>query len=234
MDMTGYRQSGTGQAGLTLLEIMLAIAILAFMMTMAWTTITATAESKNYAELNQERSHELRVAMNIMVRDLESAYLSRNENTSLDNRRTWFVAKDNSPVDELRFSSLGHRVLWADANESEQTLVSYGYATNRQDSGKIDLIRRESRRLSNEQWENEPAEVDILLRNVERVEFEYFNWRDDEWQDEWNTVNADAEKDRLPEFVRISITLRDSDGDEYKRATQARIHMNESLNFFQN
>ena len=211
---------------------MLAIAILSLMMAMAWTTITATVESKNNAELAQERSHELRVAMNIMVRDISSAYLSNNEDKNQDNRRTWFIAKDSSPVDELRFSSLGHRVLWADANESEQTLISYSYANNRKDTGKIDLIRRESRRLSNEPWENEPAEVDILLRDIERVEFEYFNWRDDEWQEDWNTMNADAEKDRLPEFVRITVTIRDSKGDEYKRVTQARVHMNEAINTF--
>lgn len=215
------------------MEVMLAIAILALMMTMAWTTITATVDSKNLAEINQERSHELRVAMNIMVRDLSTAYLSRNEDTNLDNRRTLFIGKDNSPVDELRFSSLGHRVLWADANESEQTLISYSYAPNRKDRGKTDLIRRESRRLSNEPWENEPAEVDILLRDIERVEFEYFHWRDEEWKEEWNTMNADAEKDRLPEFVRITVTLRDGSGDEYKRVTQARIHMLEIINFFQ-
>lgn len=224
---------GHGQAGLTLMEIMIAVAILALMMAMAWTTITATVESKNRAELNQERSHELRVAMSLMAHDISSAYLSQNEDPNQDNRRTWFMAKSSSPVGELRFSSLGHRVLWADANESEQTLISYGYENSRTQPGKVDLIRRESRRLSNEPWENEPAEVDILLRDIEEVEFEYFNWKDNEWQDNWNTVNADSEKNRLPEFVRITVTIRDADGDEYKRVTQARINMVEALSFFQ-
>ena len=221
------------QAGLTLMEIMIAVAVLGFMMTMAWTTMTSTIESKNRAEGKQERNHEIRVAMNIMVRDFSSAYLSMNEDKNLDNRRTLFVGKDSSPVGEVRFSSLGHRVLWSNANESEQTLISYAAATDRRDSSMTNLIRRESRRLSNETWENEPAEVDVLLRDIERVEFEYFNWRDNDWQDNWNTVNADGQRDKLPEFVRITITLEDDAGERITRTTQARIHMLEAINFFQ-
>lgn len=221
------------QAGLTLMEIMISIAILGFMMTMAWTTMNITIESKNRSELSQERNHELRVAMNLMVRDFSSAYLSNNEDKNMDNRRTLFIAKDGSPVPDVRFSSLGHRVLWSDANESEQTLISYTYESDRQNPGQTNLIRRESRRLSNEPWESEPAEVDILLRDIERVEFEYYDWREDDWQDTWNTMNADSEKDKLPEFVRIKVTLEDQNGDRYTRVTKARMHMLEAINFFQ-
>lgn len=228
--MTGQRNP---QAGLTLMEIMISIAILAFMMTMAWTSMTSSVEAKDRSELVQERNHEIRVAMNIMVHDISSAYLSLNEDTNQDNRRTLFIGKSRSPVDELRFSSLGHRVLWADANESEQTLISYAHVADRDDPSKTNLVRRESRRLSNEPWESEPAEVDILLRDIQRVEFEYFDWHDEEWKDSWNTINADAEKDKLPERVRITVTLEDSEGKDYQRVTQARILMNETLNFYQ-
>lgn len=219
------------QAGLTLMEVMIALTILAFMMAMAWTTTSSSLDAKQRSEIHQERNHELRVAMNIMVRDFSSAYLSRNEDMNLDDRRSMFIAKDSSPVGEVRFSSLGHRVIWSNANESEQTLISYEAISDRKDPTKTNLTRRELRRLSNEDWENEPAEVDILLRDIERVEFEYFDWRDGDWQDGWNTINADAEKDRLPERVRIVVTVKDSEGKDYKRTTTARITMMEQLSF---
>lgn len=214
---------------MTLIEVLIAMAILAFMMAIAWVTTTSSATAKKRFENVQERNHEIRVAMATLARDISSAYLSGNERTTIDNPRTLFVGKSQSPVDELRFSSLGHRVLWADANESEQTMIAYSAIPDRDDPSKTNLVRTELRRMTYEDWENEPADVDILLRDIERVEFEYWNWRDNEWQEHWDTGNADAEKDRLPERVRITVTMKNERGDDIKRTTQARIAMVEKL-----
>src|ERR1041385_4614705 len=107
------------QAGMTLLEIMLAIAILVVMM-----TIANTSESKKQFEKYEERNHELRMAIGRVVRDFEHAYLSRNEDTNAVYPRTMMVAKSGSRLPDVKFSTLDHRVLWADANESEQTVIS--------------------------------------------------------------------------------------------------------------
>ena len=217
--------------GFTLIEVLVAMTILALMMAMTWTTTSTSATSKKRFEAIQERNQEIRVAMTIMAKDLSSAYLSKNELGGQDNPRTLFVGKSERPVDELRFSSLGHRTLWENANESEQTLISYFTARDPDDSQKTNLLRRESRRLSNEPWESEPAEVDLLLRDVERVELEYYDWKDDEWQDHWDTKSADGESGRLPERVRIVVTVKNDRDDEIKHTTQARIMMQEQLNF---
>lgn len=222
------RAAGRGQAGMTLIEVLMALTILSFMLIITWSTTSTTVEAKQHFEIMQERNHEIRVAMGRMARDISSAYISGNENESLTNRRTLFVGDSDSPVDELRFSSLGHVVLWADANESEQTLISYQSEPDPENPRQTNLLRRESRRLSNEQWESEPAEVDLLLRNIERVELEYFDWRDNEWQTSWDSTGADAEQGRLPSRVRITVTMREGDR-EIKRSTQARIMMQEKL-----
>lgn len=225
---TRQRQHRRQHAGMTLIEVLLALSILSFMLVITWSTTSTTADAKMHFEALQERHHEIRVAMMRMAKDISSAYISGNENETLNNRRTLFLGKDDSPVDELRFSSLGHVTLWADANESEQTLITYLAEPDPEDRNKTNLLRRESRRLSNEPWESEPAEVDVLLRDIERVEFEYFDWRDNEWQDSWDTMGADAEAGRLPDRVRITVTLRMSD-QEIKRTTQTRIMMQEKL-----
>jgi general secretion pathway protein J len=218
------------QAGMTLIEVLIALAMVSFMLIMAWSTTASVADAQRFFEAMQERNHEIRVAMNRMAKDLSSAYISGNEDKSLDNRRTLLVSKETTPVDELRFSSLGHLTLWANANESEQTLISYHAVRDREDSGKTNLLRRESRRLSNEPWESEPAEVDLLLRDVERVAFEYFDPRDNEWQDSWDSTGADAENGRLPERVRITVTVKNGDR-EVKYTTQARVMLQEELVF---
>ncbi|ACY15147.1 type II secretion system protein GspJ [Haliangium ochraceum] len=225
-----HRAAGRGQAGMTLLEVLLAVSLLGFMLVIAWSTTSSVAEADQFFSKVQERNHEIRVAMTRMSKDLSAAYLSGNEDETLDNRRTWFVGKESSPVDELRFSTLGHMTLWANADESEQTLVSYHTTRNREDSTKTDLVRRESRRLSNEQWENEPAEVDLLLRDIEEVHFEYFDPVDNEWQEDWDSTGADAEQNRLPERVRITVTVRTGDR-ETVYSTQARPMMQEKLVF---
>src|SRR5262245_38310548 len=104
---------------------MIASAVMVMMMTLAWRTISNTSEARRSSGTYQERNHELRIAMGRIVADLEHTYLSKNEDQNASNPRTMLISKPGSRVPQIRFSTLGHRVLWADANESEQTVISY-------------------------------------------------------------------------------------------------------------
>jgi general secretion pathway protein J len=220
------------QAGMTLLEIMIAIAILTVMMALAWRTIANTSESKKTFERYEERNHELRMALGRIVRDLEAAYLSTNETPNMVYPRTMFVAKSTGKVPQIRFSTLGHRVLWADANESEQTVISYLAHDDPERSGAVDWVRREQRRMSNELPDNEPADYDVLIHDVVAAKLEFWNWKNNEWQDTWDTTQVDAQKGWLPARVRITVTTKGPDDKDVKTTTEARIWMQESL-FFQ-
>jgi hypothetical protein len=170
-----------------------------------------------------------------MANDMAHAYVSANEDQSSQERRTLFVGKSGGTVEELRFSSLAHQTLWADANESEQTLISYSAESDREESGQTNLIRRESRRLSNEQWKNEPAEIDVLLSDIEKVRFEYYDWRDNDWRDNWDSTQADAQKGRVPYRIRITVEVENKETDEtIKYTTQTRVRLQEELRFFTN
>jgi len=219
------------QAGLTLIEVMIASAVLVIMMSLAWRTISNTADSRKRFEQYEQRNHELRMAMMRLVADFEHAYLSKNEDTNASNPRTMFIAKSGSKLPEIRFSTLGHRVLWADANESEQTVISYVSRNDPDKPGVIDWVRREQRRPSNEPWEDLPAEYDVIIRDISEVKLEYWNWKNLEWQDSWDTTQSDGQKGMLPGRVRITVTVKGPTGDEYKITTQARIVMQEPLSF---
>tara|TARA_R110002096_G_scaffold44526_13_gene120450 strand:- start:18831 stop:19556 length:726 start_codon:yes stop_codon:yes gene_type:complete len=222
------------QRGMTTIEILVSMAIMLGMFTMAWTSFSGGIRIKRNSEAINERYHEIRVAMGRMVEDLASAYISANENQTLDERRTMFIGKDSGSVDELRFTSMSHRVLWADANESEQTMISYFEESDLEDSGKDNLIRRESRRPPDEDWKNEPAEIDVLLRDVKKVQFEYYDWTEKDWRDEWDSTAVDGQRGRMPSRVRITIILENEGGDEVKFVSQARIMLQEELKFFTN
>jgi prepilin-type N-terminal cleavage/methylation domain-containing protein len=217
------------QSGLTLLEVMLAIAILVVMMTLAWKTVSNTSQTKKTFEAYEERNHELRMALGRVVRDLEHAYLSRNEDLSAAHPRTMFIAKSSMRMPEIRFSALDHSVLWADANESEQTVISYLSHDNPDHPGAVDWIRREQRRMSNEPPEGEPADYDVLVHDIVGAKLEFWNWKNNEWQDTWDTTQADGQKGWLPSRVRITLTVKGPDDKEVKLTTQARIWMQEVM-----
>lgn len=216
-----------GQQGFTLIEVLVALSILAFMMVIAWSTTYTASTVKQRYEAIDERNHEIRVAMNRIARDLSSAYLSANEDQNRVERRTLMKGK----AEELRFSYFGHTPLWANANESEQGMIYYFLDADRRDASKTNLLRRENRRPSYEPWESEPAEIDVLLRDVDKIEFEYFDHTDNEWKSRWDTTAADGEKGRLPTRVRYTITVKNETGAERTYVSQARIMMQEELRF---
>ena len=96
------------QAGLTLIEVMIASAVLVVMMSLAWRTIANTSDSRKRFEKYEQRNHELRMAMSRIVADFEHAYLSRNEDQTSTYPRTMYIAKSGSKLPEIRFSTLGH------------------------------------------------------------------------------------------------------------------------------
>ena len=223
------------QAGLTLMEVLIATAIMAAMMALVWSTISNTHDIRTTFESFEERNHELRMALGQVSADFESAYLSKNEDQNATNPRTMFIARPASKVPEIRFSTLGHRVLWADANESDQTVISYLLHTDPDPAhkGSVDWIRREQRRPSNLLPDDEPAEYDVLIHDIVSAKLEYWNWKNLEWQDSWDTTQSDGQKGWLPGRVRITVTIKDGQDKDYKLSTQARILMQEPLNFVQ-
>ncbi|HEU4611096.1 MAG TPA: type II secretion system protein GspJ [Kofleriaceae bacterium] len=219
------------QAGLTLIEVMIASAVMVMMMTLAWRTIRNTSDTRRSSATYQERNHEIRMAMGRVVDDFEGAYLSKNEDENASHPRTLFVGKSGSRVPQISFSTLNHRVLWADANESEQTVITYLAHDSKEHPGEVDWVRSERRRPSNEPPEEEPAEYDVLVRNVEKVELEFWNWKNEEWQDTWDTTQSDGQRGWLPSRVKITLTIKSADGEDIKFTTQARITMQEALLF---
>ena len=227
VDDRGVQVSRRRQRGLTLIELMIAMAIMGLMMMLAWTTIHSAGNARTDFEAIEDRNNEVRVAMARMVHDLEGGYLSKNETQNLDNPRTLMKGKD----DEITFSTFSHSAMWADANESDQTVVVYKLDQDRRDSSTQSLFRRELRRPSNEQLDSEPADLDVLLRGVDKLKLEYWDYKDKDWQSSWDSTKLDSEKDRLPIRIRITLEYKNPRGDKLKLSTQARLLLQEPLNF---
>jgi hypothetical protein len=172
----------------------------------------------------------VRLALDRIAREISMAYLSQNEDTLQPERRTRFVGKRRSDVDELMFSYFGHQRLYQDANEADTALVGYYSARDRDDSRKTNLMRRETRRLSNYKIDEQPGEADIVCDDVVRLKLDYWDARDKQWREEWVTNAADGQPDRLPGRIRITLTVRDERGKDVPFQTEVRIAMTEPLN----
>src|SRR5262249_20239250 len=95
-------------AGFTLVELMVAIAVLAVMMLFAWGSISQTVRAKKVFGAVQDRYREARNALTRIVHDVEMAYLSGNEDRTQVETRTFFVGESSGEVQSVRFSAFAH------------------------------------------------------------------------------------------------------------------------------
>lgn len=224
------RWSRSRDAGFTLIEVMVSLAILAGMMAMLWGSFSITVNSKRRVEEIEARYHQLRLAMNRMTREISMAYLSKNDIPAAMKPRTMFVSERNSTVDDIMFSSLSHVRLRENAKECDQTLVRYYSAPDPDNRGVTNLMRRASRRLGVE-TPGEDGPAYIMLENIEALHFEFFDEPNNEWRETWSTTSADGQADRLPTKVRISVTLRDETDREVTYVSATRVYMQDPLWF---
>jgi general secretion pathway protein J len=213
-------------AGFTLIEVMLSLAILGFITTIMWGSFSQTVTNKRALEAAQDRLHTVRVALMRMTREIEMAYLSDSENTMGTYRRTFLTGTARTDVDELMFSSFAHQRLRSGVPEGDTSLISYFGARDPDDRRVTNLMRRETRRLQAEDPNVMTGETYVLCPDVARVKFAYWDHKLKTWQTDWNTLNASGAK-YLPGHIRITLTVLDERGQEQTYSTDARINMTE-------
>lgn len=216
--------------GFTLIEVMVSVSILAIVTTLTWASFKQTFSTKSAIEAQAGRYRTVRLALDRLARELSMAYVSQNEDTSQAERRTRFQSKRNADIDTVTFSYFGHQRLYQDADEADTALVSYYAARDRDDGSKTNLMRRETRRLSNYKINEQAGESDVVCDDVVRLKLDFWDARDKVWREQWNTTSADGQPDRLPAKIRITLTVRDERGKEVPFQTEARLAMSEPLN----
>lgn len=235
--MTGrYTHRGTGRRrqtsapGLTLVEIMVATAILSMISMMIWVSFDQGARTIRQVETSQNSYHEAQVALSVISRDLASAYLSKHVNPTEPVTEYAFIGEDRSPVDRLDFFSFSHRRTIRDSHEGDQCEVGYYGAVDAEDSTVTNLIRRSSPIIDDEPKRGGPRL--ILVHDVTEFDVTYYDRNQDQWVEEWDTLEATTGyPDRLPDQVRIVLSFQESDDNTLTFTTQTPIHLHEALLF---
>jgi general secretion pathway protein J len=226
---TAFRRRSGAAGGFTLLEIMIALAILAFVTTIMWGSFSQTVTNKRAIEAAQDRAHTVRVALLRMAREIEMAYLSDEPGTTAD-RRTMFEGTSRGDVDELTFSAFAHQRLRGGLNEGDTALITYFGERDPDDRRILNLMRRETRRLQLDNPKAISGEAYILCPDVSRVKFEYYDYKKKEWVNDWSTVSASGYQ-YPPSHVRITLTVIDERGQEVSYSTDARVQTMEKVGY---
>ncbi len=194
------------RAGMTLIEIMVAISIFAAVGALIYGGFAQTSRAKKLLETQLDRYHAISTAIERMNRELASAYVSVhvNPNQSLQPMQTAFIGKDSGFGDRIDFNSLSHIRMYRDAKESDQNELSYFLADAPNGDNKL-LARRMQPRPDDRPGEG--GRVEILLDDVLELQFEYLDPISREWVRSWDTTSASAQMNRLPVQVKIMLTV---------------------------
>jgi len=94
--------------------------------------------------------------------------------------------------------------------------------------GQQDLMRRENANLYGEDKMDRGGVEDVLLEDVKRLEFSYWDSDKKDWVNEWDTRKLDR-KSILPTRVRITLVRTDENGREQRYTTETRIMLNTEI-----
>jgi general secretion pathway protein J len=228
--MSGRSRPPRAASGFTLIEIMLALALMALVTSLLWGTVAQTTKVKKRIEQAQDRTHTVRVALMRMSREIEMAFVSASDPIGIQERRTMFSGVAHSDFDELRFSWFGHQRMRADAAEGDTALVHYFTAPDPEDPLATNLMRRETRRLEAKDPKMIPGETYLLCPAIARLKLAYYDYVQKEWREEWDTTKADGMQ-YLPTQVRISLTVLDERGVPLNFVSIARLHALERVDY---
>lgn len=230
--MTRAHTQRERRTGMTLIEVMVAVAILATVVALVYGAFSQTARTKERVERALDREHEIRAGLDRVVRDLSMAYTSVqiNPDQSLQPMMTAFILKQDGSGSRLDFNSFAHRRMRRDAHESDQTEIGYFVTNHPTDNGRDVLARRAQAPIDH--LPDEGGSAQILIDDVTSFSLSVLDPQTLEWQETWDTVQGAMQPNRLPLQVKILLTVPNprGNGRDLTYGTRVTLPMQFALN----
>jgi prepilin-type N-terminal cleavage/methylation domain-containing protein len=204
---------GKSQAGFTLLEMLIAITLVALMAVSLWAvfriSIRSWSRGTEFIDANQRH----RSILDMMQKQIASAFgIFKQANPELGSPSTlYFSGTGNS----LRFASLNSLRF---QESPGLTLVIYEVAQD--DNGNLSLVEKETRYLgqvSEDEAAASQSRPTLIFENLSSCIFKYFDAGEDEASSEWVDEWDGEQMGRLPKAISISMISRDPNGNAPSR-----------------
>lgn len=222
--------------GFTLVEVLIAVTILAALTILAWASVHQIFVTQDVVEDRQERYRMVRLAMNRMATELSMAYLagpdhggeiipgeeSLFESDDEFRERSW---RNREPLqfgmigtsDQVDFTAFANVRILEDERTSHHTQLGYFAERHTNEEGRqvMRLMRRSSPNFDSNL--DRGGVVYTMIPEIESIRFEYWDPGDTEfgtarelaegrWVNEWDTTNRRF-AGRLPPRIRITLEM---------------------------
>ncbi len=205
------------QRGMTLMELLIATAIVAVLVVFSFLTIRGSTEVATETNARAELSKMGRNAIDRMRQELGQAFISQNQTEYF---KTIFKATDRDPIDEVYFVARGHEKRYAELKEADYAEYGYWSEPDMHGGNFRTLMHREARIVDDDPERG--GTVQALSHSVRELNLRYYDEKKEEWIDEWDSESADF-ANRVPEAVEIRLSLEDDQGREATFVTRALV-----------
>jgi type II secretion system protein J len=185
--------------GFTLLEVLLAISILAFIVSVVYASFSTASRNVEQAEAIRDSTDLARILLTKIADDVANVYVKSSiKSTGFRGKKEENRTENNT----IRHDSILMTTLtnWRKQDSKELELWEVGYFFKEKPDGSGSaMMRREKRELSNDVPVGEGGVEYQITDRIESLQFRY-NTGGETWTDEWSSTG-------LPKVVEIALTL---------------------------
>jgi type II secretion system protein J len=195
------------QHGFTLLEVLMAVAIMLMIVTVIYATFFTAGRNVKQAEASRDATDLARTLVTKLSTDIAGAYINPNMNVPVVT--TIFYGQSVQPeteteLDKNRYDALDLTTLtnWRtpDSQETDLWEVSYYFNQKPDGSGYV-MMRREKRQLSNDTPALQGGIEYTMTDRVRSLQLRYYDGTS--WLDQWDSRSLQT----LPNAVEITLVL---------------------------
>jgi len=191
-----------GQAGFTLLELMISLGIVAIIFVLIYGTFSNVHQGNQQMEDDAERYRMTRMSLYYLANDLSMFYVAQDPDGRSGSRKQLVFRGENSerlegdetfPNDAIEFSTVSYRRV-GDVPASDQVVMRYAL--------------QEGYLVQEARFSNGTSRMNELAGPIEGLSFRYLPKNSADWVEDWDTGGNNPE---APTVVEIEFILKVED-----------------------
>lgn len=202
--------------GFSLVEVLIAAALLGMMGVILMTSLTSSLDVTDKATAISNRHHLIRQALARISSEISMAYISNNRNPQnlvVDTQ----LKGDKNQISFVAFGGLSHQ---QDAKESGEREITYFIEDG-------NLMRREKANPGKQLFKEGTAK--LVCPKIDKIELKYWNQSSSAWDSIWKTEGQDRVNATLPVRVKIELSAQLKEDELETITTETQIWLDKPI-----